>query len=139
MAPLPAQLLLFDGTCAMCDATVQWVLDHDRRGTFSFAPLQGETAREILARHPEVPGDLDSLVLVRQTPAGEVLSWHSDAVLGLARGLGGVWRLAAALGVLPAFLRDPWYRLLARSRYRLFGRLEGCRVPQPGEASRFLP
>jgi predicted DCC family thiol-disulfide oxidoreductase YuxK len=136
---LPDQLLLFDGECAMCDATVQWVLDHDRQGVFSFAPLQGPTAKEIRARHPELPPTLDSLILVRQTPRGEEVRYHSDAVLGLARGLGGAWRLAAALKLLPRFLRDPWYRMLARNRYRLFGKLEGCRVPQPHEAARFLP
>ena len=82
---------------------------------------------------------LDSLILVQQTPAGEVVKYHSDAVLGLARGLGGAWRLSAALRLLPRFLRDPWYRLLAANRYRLFGKLEACRVPQPHEADRFLP
>ena len=136
---LPQQLLLFDGECAMCDGTVQWVLDHDRQGVFSFAPLQGETAKAIVARHPELPPTLDSLILVKQTPDGEVVRYHSDAVLGLARGLGGVWRLAGALRLLPRFLRDPWYRMLAANRYKLFGKLEACRVPQPGEADRFLP
>src|SRR5688500_9873690 len=136
---LPAQLLLFDGECAMCDATVQWVLDHDRKGVFSFAPLQGETAKAVVARHPELPPTLDSLILVQQTPGGELVRYHSDAVLGLARGLGGAWRVLGAVRLLPRFLRDPWYRMLARNRYRLFGKLEGCRVPQPGEAERFLP
>lgn len=137
---LPPRLLLFDGVCAVCDATVQWVLDHDPAGAFHFAPLQGETAAAVRARHPEWPSELDSLVLVEQTPSGERLTWHSDAIVGLGRGLGGLYGALAAIARLyPRWFRDPAYRTFARIRYRVFGRLEACRIPEPAQAARFLP
>jgi predicted DCC family thiol-disulfide oxidoreductase YuxK len=135
---LPPRLILFDGVCAVCDAGMSWILDHDPHAAFAFAPLQGETAARILARHPEIPRDLDSMVYVEQTPTGERVSWHSTAVLRVAAGLPRPWRWFAALWVIPRPLRDAGYRVFAAVRYRVFGRLEACRIPKPGEAERFF-
>ena len=136
---LPPRVVLFDGVCAVCDATVQFVLDRDPSGRFHFAPLQGPTAAAVLARHPEIPPKIDSILLVETGEDGvERVSWYSTAILRLAVGLGGAWRLAGLLRVFPAFLRDPFYKAFAAVRYRVFGQLESCRMPRPGEAERFL-
>ena len=137
-AELPERIVLFDGECAVCDASVQWIRDHDPERRFHFAPLQGPTAAAILARHAELPADLDSLVLVNRQGDSESVVWYTDAVLGIASELPGIWGYAGILRVVPAVLRDPAYRLFAAVRYRVFGRLDQCRLPTPEEAHLFL-
>ena len=137
-AELPERIVLFDGECAVCDASVQWIRDHDPERRFHFAPLQGPTAAAILARHPELPADLDSLVLVHRRDGDESVAWYTDAVLGIASELPGIWSYAGWLRVVPAVLRDPAYRVFAAVRYRVFGRLDQCRLPTPEEAHLFL-
>lgn len=141
-AALPAgvrALVLYDGVCGLCDHTVQWLLDHDPEGRLHFAPLQGETAAQIRLRHPELPADLDSVILVERAAQTERLWWHSRAVFRLAGHIGGWYRPLAALVWLPSALGDLGYRIVAKLRYRLFGTLEACRLPKPEERARFLP
>ena len=131
-------VLLYDGLCGLCDRTVQMVLRADRRGVLRFAPLQGDFAAELFERHPRVRA-VDSLVLVEPDGAGgERVRVRSDAALALARHIGGAWRLAAVLRVVPPPLRDAAYDLVARTRYRIFGRRDACRIPDPAERSRFI-
>lgn len=133
------RLVLFDGVCAVCDASVQWILDHDPDGLFHFAPLHSDLAQSILARHPELPDKLDSIVLVEKRPDGtERVSWYSAAILSIAARLGLPWSLVAAARVVPQGLRDPFYRGFAKVRYRVFGKLDRCRLPEPEWESRFL-
>ncbi len=132
-------LLLFDGLCPLCHRAVRLVLARDRTGSIRFAPLQGETARVILARHPALAG-VDSLVLVESGEGGdEVVRVRSDAVLRLAQHLGGAWRAARVFRVLPRALRDGAYDLFARLRSPLFGRYASCPAPDPAHRERFLP
>ena len=137
---MPANpVLLYDGLCGFCDGTVQFVLRHDRRGTLKFATLQGEFARAVMARHPEVVG-VDSLVLVEpdDMSGGEKVYVRSGGALRVARYLGGPWHLARALAVVPRFLRDWAYDGFARIRYRVFGRYESCPIPSPEQRARFI-
>ena len=136
---MSAPLVLYDGTCGFCDASIQWILARDREGVFRFAAQQGETAAAIVARHPELPKDLDSLILVVDDGQGEQVTWHSTAVFGIARRLPGAWRALAWFGFLPRALTDLGYRAFARIRYHVWGRLDACRVPRPEERARFLP
>lgn len=133
-------MVLYDGECGFCDLSVQWLLDHDRDARLVFAPLQGPTAAAVKERQPHWPADLDSLVLVDVGRDGrERVAWHSGAVLGICAYLPWPWRLALVLRIVPAPLRDLCYRAFARIRYRVFGRVESCRLPTPGERARFLP
>lgn len=135
---LPRLLLLFDGECAVCDSTVQWLLARDPAGVLAYAPLQGETAAAVRSRHPEWPANMDSLVLVRQTPQGEALQYYSSAVLSAVAELPGlVPALARAVLWVPRVLRDPFYRAFARIRYRVFGKVETCRIPSASQEARF--
>lgn len=131
-------LVLYDGTCGFCDASVQWLLDHDRERRFHYAPLQGETAAALRSRHPELPQDLDSVLLVRRTPAGEEVLSRSGAVLGICAQLPGAWSLLRVFRWVPRLLRDAAYMLVARVRYRIWGRVDACRIPDPDDAARFL-
>ncbi len=133
-------LVLYDGQCGFCDRSVQWLLDHDRDKVLRFAPLDGPTARRVRQRHPRMPLDLDSIVFVETDPRGrERVYWYSRAVLRICRRLPGPWSLLGVFSLLPGVLTDLAYRGFARVRYRIFGRLEQCRIPAPDERARFLP
>lgn len=132
-------VVLYDGECGFCDASVQWLLAHDPTGRYRFAPLQGDTAAAIRARHPELPKDLDSIVLVEGPPGEEHAVWRSEAIFRICAQLPGAWRAISWFGVLPRFITDAGYRIFARLRYHVWGRLEACRVPSAAERARFLP
>ena len=129
--------ILFDGVCNLCNGFVQFVIRHDPAGRFRFAALQSEAARALLAANglpPAAAADPESVLLL----SGGRLYSHSAAVLRVAHGLGGAWRLARLGEVLPRAWRDAAYRFVARHRYRWFGRQESCMLPTPALKARFL-
>ena len=129
-------LVLFDGVCNLCNAAVQWIIDRDPEGHFHFASLQSKAAGASLARAGvENPTDLpDSIVLVDDVG----VHVRSSAALRIAGSLGFPYRLARAALILPRPFRDAVYNLIARNRYRWFGRRDVCRLPSSEESSRFL-
>ena len=133
-----APVLLYDGVCGFCNKSVQMVIDRDRRGEMRFAALQSAYGLAVVARHAELRG-VDTLVYVESLPAGgERVYVRSEAALKVASYLGGFWRLALAAKLLPRGLRDYFYDLFARQRYRLFGKYDSCMLPPPEVRSRFL-
>jgi len=131
-------VLLYDGLCGFCDGTVQFLLRHDRRGTLRFSTLQGDFARAVIARHPEVAG-VDSLVLVEPDGvSGETVYVRSEGALRVARYLGGAWHLTRIVAIVPRVLRDWAYDAFARVRYRVFGRYDSCPIPTPEQRARFI-
>jgi predicted DCC family thiol-disulfide oxidoreductase YuxK len=133
-------ILLYDGVCGLCNRLVQFVLRRDHDAVFRFASLQSALAAHILTRHGANPNDLDTFyVVVNYNEDGEALLSRSDAVIEVLKQLGGIWRVAAfALGIVPRFLRDWAYRVVARNRYRVFGRYDTCPLPSEATRSRFL-
>jgi len=131
----PAQpIVFFDGTCGLCDRTVQRLLKWDRRGRLKFAPLQGETARQRLGE--AAASELKTLILVDRR--GE--SRRSSAVVRILGHVGGMARiLGGLLWLIPRPLRDFGYNFVAARRYRWFGQVDACRLPKPHERERFLP
>jgi predicted DCC family thiol-disulfide oxidoreductase YuxK len=130
-------ILLYDGTCGFCDATVKFVLRHDPAGPLRFAALESARGRAVCARHPDLAG-VDSMVWVENAAGQERVWTRSDAVLRLLNYLGGVWHLARAFRILPRALRDRMYDAIARRRYRWFGRVDVCPVPVPAQRVRFI-
>lgn len=134
----PPDTILFDGVCNLCNGFVQFVIRHDPAARFRFAALQSAAGQALLAAQGLTPAALaaepESVLLFR----GGRLYSHSDAVLRIAHGLGGAWRLAAMGRALPRAWRDGLYRLVARHRYRWFGRQESCWLPTPALRARFL-
>jgi predicted DCC family thiol-disulfide oxidoreductase YuxK len=131
-------MIFYDGHCRLCHCAVKFVLKHDRTGTaFRFAPLQGETfqARGGIDRRGGMP---DSLAV--ETHDGALLV-RSDACVHVLGRLGGGWKIiAAALAVIPHPLRDAFYNLAARIRYRAFGRRDDlCPIVPPELRERFDP
>jgi predicted DCC family thiol-disulfide oxidoreductase YuxK len=133
----PGPVLLYDGACGFCSAVVQMVLRRDRRGTLRFAALQGAYARDLIARHAELAG-VDSLVWAEPSARGERVFVRSAAGLRLARYLAGPWHLALVVWLVPRFLRDSAYDIVARHRHRLGAPAEACFVPPAEVRARFL-
>lgn len=126
--------IVFDGVCLLCNGWVRFLLRHDRRGRYRFAAMQGQAGRALLQQHGLDPDDPLSFLLVDDRGA-----WtDSDAIVRVLAGLGGFWRLATVLRVVPRRVRDIGYRLIARHRYRWFGRSEHCMLPTPEQRERFL-
>jgi predicted DCC family thiol-disulfide oxidoreductase YuxK len=134
MMDVPGPIVLYDGVCGLCQRSVQFLLARDRRQLW-YAPLQGETAAALRAIHPEIPATLESVVLVDD---GRVYL-RSKAFLHVARYLTAPWRWAYHLRWLPAFLLDLGYRLVARVRYRIWGKFDACRLPSADERAQLLP
>ena len=132
-------IILYDGVCGLCDRLTRLVIRHDRRHQFRFASLQGAFAARVLSRYERDPRDLDTLYVLRRygTPSESLLS-RSEAVFFVMSELGGVWRLLRALRWLPTSLVDHGYGLVARHRYRVFGRYDACPVPKPSDRGRFI-
>ena len=139
-APAAAHpIVLYDGVCGLCNRFVRIILQRDPEGVFRFAALQGEFARAALARHASSREPLETMyvLLAPDTPDERLLS-HSDAAVYILRHIRGPLRAARALRYLPRCLRDWMYGVMARSRYRWFGKYESCPVPEPGWRERFV-
>ena len=134
----PFRLVLFDGVCGFCDRLVRWLIARDPERRLCFSPLQGEAAAALRLRHPQIPRDLDTMVYVEVTGAGERVYLRSEAMFRVLREVRSPWRRLAWLGVLPRFLTEPAYAVFVRHRYRLFGKLDACALPDPGERVRFV-
>ena len=134
-------ILLYDGVCGLCNRLVQFVLRRDPAGVVRFAALQSELATRILTRHGADARDLDTVyVVVNYELSDENLLSLSDAVIFILQHLGAADLRGAGrvLQVVPRPLREWGYRLVARNRYRIFGRYDTCPMPTEEFRSRFL-
>jgi predicted DCC family thiol-disulfide oxidoreductase YuxK len=127
-------IVLFDGVCNLCNAAVNFLIDHDPNGRFKFGALQSEAVEPILEHYGIHPDHLDSFVLVDDKQVYR----RSEAALRIAWRLGGAWRLLYPLLLLPRPFRDAAYDWVAANRYRWFGKREVCRIPTPELIARFI-
>ncbi len=126
-------IILFDGVCNLCNASVQFVLKRDRHARFQFASLQSAIGTQLRLQHG-LGTAVESIVLIQ---ADKCLT-KSDAALEIARHLNRLWPLCYGFKIIPRFLRDALYDLIARNRYRLFGKRDACLIPSPQWKKRFL-
>ena len=127
-------IVLFDGVCNFCNASVNFVIEHDKAGYFKFAPLQSEIGEQLIAKHGINTADTDSVIVVENDRAYT----HSSAAMRIAKQLDGIWSWTFAFIVVPKPIRDLAYRTFAKYRYRLFGRQDACMMPTPEIRARFL-
>ncbi|HWP48861.1 MAG TPA: thiol-disulfide oxidoreductase DCC family protein [Candidatus Limnocylindrales bacterium] len=127
-------IVLFDGVCNFCNASVNFVMDRDPEKHIRFAPLQSEAGQRLLKKFNLSPTALDTLILIE----GEKFYTRSAAALRIAKRLQGLWPLLYIFIVVPPFIRDAVYDFIARNRYSWFGKTETCRVPTPELKERFL-
>lgn len=128
------RIVLFDAECVFCSANAKFILTNDKTGLFYLASMQGDVGAGLFRRHGLDPTDPTSILVVE----GDVVRRDSDAVLSIYEGLGLPWRLASVFRILPQSVRDPLYRMLARNRYRIFGKRSTCWVPPAHLRSRVL-
>lgn len=131
---IKSPILLFDGVCNLCNASVQWVLKHDRAGIFKFAALQSEAGQALLCQFGLSPENFDTVVLVD----GERLFTRSDVALEIVRRMGGFWSVFSFFKIIPRPIRDAVYDWVARNRYRWFGKKDECMLPRPEWKGRFV-
>lgn len=127
-------IVLFDGVCNFCNASVQFILKRDPKGYFRFASLQSDAGRELLAQYHIDPQKNDSIVLIENGRA----YLRSTAALRISRRLVAGWPAIYAFMAVPGFIRDGMYDFIAKNRYRWFGRKDQCMMPEPGWQERFL-
>ena len=129
------KVVLFDGVCNFCSASVQFIIARDKKSVFHFAALQSDAGKDVLAKHHlSQGGDPESIVLVD----GDRTYTHSSAALRIAKDLSFPWFFGYVFLVVPRFLRDAVYRVIAKNRYRWWGKKDACMVPTPELRARFL-
>lgn len=126
-------VILFDGVCNFCDASVQFILERDPNEIFRFASLQSEAGQDLLKKY-HVPEDVDSMILIES----DKVYFKSSAALRISRHLQGTWKLLYILIIVPAPVRNVVYDIIARNRYKWFGKKESCMLPSPNVRKRFL-
>lgn len=134
--PKHKNLILFDGVCNLCNSSVQFVIKHDKKNTFLFAPLQGETAKSILEEFQIDSSSIDSIILY-QLDKG--VSVKSAAALKIASKMGFPINLMAVFLIVPAIIRNWVYDYIAKNRYQWYGKQENCMIPTPELKEKFLP
>lgn len=137
--PLPvdagqSRVVLFDGDCTLCNSSVQFVIRHDKEAHFRFAALGSPVAVALLEGHALPGKELDSVVYLRQGKAYT----RSSAALYIANDLGGMWSLMSVFLLVPRPLRDLVYDVIAKYRYRWFGKQDSCMLPTAELRGRFL-
>jgi predicted DCC family thiol-disulfide oxidoreductase YuxK len=137
-------LVVYDGVCGFCNLSVRWFLTRDRHDRLRFVPSDSPKLADLFARHgldaAMATGNSGTILVAQalETPAERLLV-RSDAVIAMLRALPSLWpAFAAVLRIIPLSLRDLGYRLIARYRYRIWGRLDSCPIPTAQERARFL-
>lgn len=124
---------MFDGVCHFCNSSVQFIIKRDQAAYFRFASIQSEAGQTLLAQY-SISTDVDSVILIEDGCAYT----ESTAVLKVCRQLDGAWKLFYVLIMVPPFVRNFFYRLFAKKRYRLFGQEKTCMLPTTKQKTRFL-
>lgn len=132
-------LVLYDGVCGLCDHFVQFLLRVDRTDQLRFAALQGPIGTELMRRHGREADVLSTVVVIPdyERPSPRLLD-RSDAALFAMAATGGVFRAVNLFKIVPRVLRDAMYRVIARTRYRIFGKFDACPIPSPRTRAKFL-
>lgn len=127
-------VVLFDGVCNFCNSSVNFIINHDKKNYFRYAAIQLEPGQALMKKFNLDPVNLSSFVLVE----GEKYYTKTTAVLRVAKNLGFPWNLSYIFIVVPPFIRNISYNIIAKYRYKWFGKREACRVPTPKEREKFL-
>ena len=130
----PPAIILFDGVCNLCAHSVKFVLDHEADQTLRFTPLQSPVGARLMRELGLDPEDAKTFVLMADGKAYV----KSDAAIRVSRHFRGGWKLLGAIRIVPRPIRDWAYDLVARNRYRWFGRFDTCMVPTPELRARFI-
>jgi len=123
------KIIIFDGICGLCNRSVNILIKLDKHKLFHYTPLQGEFVKTL-----EITPDIDSIIFYEDG----TLYYKSTAILKILRSLGGIWVLTSIFYIIPNFIRDAIYDLIAKYRYKVFGKMESCRMPKKEEEMLFI-
>lgn len=127
-------IILFDGICNFCNFWINFILKRDQKKVFLFAPLQSNAGQRYLNKYNLSLTQFDTFILIE----GENIYTMSDAAIIIAKNLSGPVKLISMLKIFPKSFRDWGYSVIARNRFKLFGKRDSCRLPEPGEKDRFI-
>ncbi len=127
-------VILFDGVCNLCSSTVQFILKRDKKDTFRFASLQSDFGQSVLQKFNLPANTFNSFLLYQN---GKIHTKSTGALL-VARQLSGGWKLLFAFIIVPSFIRNSVYNVIAKKRYSWFGKKEACWIPSPALKAKFL-
>ena len=127
-------IIVFDGVCNFCNSTVQFIIERDTHSRFKFAALQSEAGYKLFQKHDLKVGELDTIVLFKKG----IVYLRSDAALKIAKELDMPWKILVIFKIIPKFIRDFLYDVLAKHRYDWFGKREKCLIPTQDIIQRFL-
>lgn len=127
------KIILFDGECNFCDKSVQFIIKRDPEAIFSFTSQQGEAGQQMIKKH-HAPSSVDSIILIEN----DTYYLKSSAALRICRHLQGAWKLLFIFILVPYPIRDFFYNILAKNRYKWFGKKDQCTLPTPEVRKRFL-
>ena len=130
----PHPIILFDGVCNFCNAGINFVINQDRKKVFRFAALQSEAGQRLLQQYSLPKKDFNSFILID----GGIVYKSSTAGLRLYNKLPWFWKWTQIFWIVPKFLRDRVYNIIARNRYNWFGKKEECMIPNEGVKNRFI-
>jgi predicted DCC family thiol-disulfide oxidoreductase YuxK len=125
-------IIFFDGVCNFCDGAVNFIIERDKNNYFKFAPVQSEAGQKYVEKFGL--SAIDSVILVENEKAYT----HSTAALKVAKHLSGIWSLFYVFIIVPKPIRDFFYKLFAKYRYKLFGKKDECMIPTPDVRAKFL-
>ena len=127
-------IVIFDGVCNFCNGSINFIINRDPEAKFAFTPMQSETAEVLVKEYGVFNVGEDTLIFIKN---GECFMW-SSAALEIAKDLSGPWSLFYAFIIIPVPLRDFFYKVFARYRYKLFGKRTECMIPSEEVRSRFI-
>lgn len=128
------KIILFDGVCNLCNGFVQFIIERDRNAIFKFAALQSDFGQAFLKSQNLNPLELKSIILIDD----DKVYTQSTAALKIAKHLDGAWKIGYVFIIVPPFIRNSFYKIVAKNRYKWFGQKDQCMVPTPDLKARFL-
>jgi len=129
------QLILFDGVCNLCNASVQFIIKHDKKDIFRFTALQSEAGQELIKKYNIDMVKTDSIILYSETQG---IFYKSTAALKIASYLGFPRNIMVVFLIIPPFIRNRVYDYIAKNRYKWYGKRETCMVPTPELQNKFI-
>jgi len=123
------QVIIFDGVCGLCNKSVDILIKIDKEKIFTYTSLQGEYVKTL-----DLEPDIDSIIFYED---GTVY-YKSTAILKIFKSLGGLWKITVVFFLIPRVIRDFIYDIIAKYRYKVFGKMESCRMPKESEVDLFI-
>ena len=129
------KIILFDGVCNLCNGAIQFIIKRDKKDNFRYAPLQSDIGRKFLQQRNIDTSEIDSIILIEP---GVAYYTKASAALKIGQDFGGAWTLLQVFEWIPESISNFFYDIIAKNRYKWFGKKEACMIPTPELKAKFL-